>query len=290
MKTILVLTDFSINATYTAQYALELAQKTKANLLFCNVYTIPANERPDEPKAWPIAEAEESSIQDLSAMVYQLKDELDKEEDTQCFRPDIEQYNGEGSIADRIKDISNKYQVILVIISKHSTIHTSALFANNHARAIIESAGFPVLVIPYQVRFKPYKTIAFATAMNYSDIDVLQSLCGLAEHSKSKILITHIVSRNTENESTVKKFFSQIPMKINYPGIIYRVIKSNSVIDSLKQLMLNTEIDLLVMVHCKTTFLRRLFNSSIAQRLALYSGKPLLIFPCAQVRQVLPVF
>ena len=44
MKTILVLTDFSINADYTAHYALKFAQKIKANLLLCNIYATPVNE------------------------------------------------------------------------------------------------------------------------------------------------------------------------------------------------------------------------------------------------------
>jgi nucleotide-binding universal stress UspA family protein len=45
MKTILVLTDFSINADYAAHYALKLAQRIGANLLLCNMYKVPKDDR-----------------------------------------------------------------------------------------------------------------------------------------------------------------------------------------------------------------------------------------------------
>ncbi len=65
MKTILVLTDFSINANYVAQYALELAQKIEANLLVCNIYEVPAGEETTDRNSWPLRPCEENSVYDL---------------------------------------------------------------------------------------------------------------------------------------------------------------------------------------------------------------------------------
>ena len=66
MKTILVLTDFSISADYAADYALALAQSIEANLLLCNIFERPADENTPDRKAWPKQACEENSINDLS--------------------------------------------------------------------------------------------------------------------------------------------------------------------------------------------------------------------------------
>jgi len=293
MKTILVLTDFSINADYVAHYALELAQKIEANLLLCNIYEVPADEQNSDRKAWPMRACEENSINDLSELAMRLKAELDKEKGDTKFKPDIEQCSAEGLVGDKLNELAANHEVLLAVISMHSANNLTNFLGTNHAWSIIENAAFPVLVIPYQVRFKDYKLIAFASAVNYSDINVLESLSGLAKYSDSEIMLTHIADEGSNDrieESMLKQFFNQIPFKITYPKIIYHNIKSDNVTASLKWLTAHTDIDLLVLVHQRRSLFQKVFNRSVTQKLAEHPGKPLLIFPCSAVKETLTVF
>jgi len=287
MKTILVLTDFSINADYAALYALQLAQKIEANLLVCNIYKVPANEATIQRDSWPMRASEENSVSDLGAVVAKLKSKLDKEDD-KCFKPDIVQCSEEGLTGQNLKSIMAKHDVLLAVISAHSKNYTS-YFGKDHAWDIIDNATFPVLVIPYQVRFKPFKMIAFATVLNYTDINILESISGLAKYSDAKILTTH-VTVNKEENSSIKTFFNQIPFKITYPKILYHNIKGSDVVNSLKQLCAHIEIDLLVVVHRRRGFLQKLFSNSITRKITNLSTKPLLVFPCATVKETLTIF
>ena len=292
MKTILVLTDFSINADYVAHYALKLAQKIEANLLLCNVYEVPADEQNADRKAWPMRACEENSINDLSDLAMRLKTELDNEIDTK-FKPDIQQCSEEGLVGDKLNELAADHEVLLALISMHSANNLTNFLRTNNAWDIIENATFPVMVIPYQVRFKNYKLIAFATTISQTDKNILVSLSGLAKYSDSQILLTHVSNENSDDgkeESMIKQFFSQIPSKINYPKIIYHNIKSDNVTVSLKWLTAHTDIDLLVLVHQKRSLFQRVFNRSVTQKLAEYPGKPLLIFPCATVNETLTAF
>ena len=290
MKTILVLTDFSINAAYAARYALELAQQAEANLLLCNIYEHPSDELLADTQLWAIGNARKNSIADLGVLLSELKNTLDKDVNKNKFRPDIEQCSEEGLIENKLNDIAADREILMAVISMHSAGLLATLLSANHTSTIIDKANFPILLIPYQVRYQPYKTIAFATAMNYSDIGILQSLSGLAEYSKSDILIAHIDTNKAESEGSVKHFFNQIPSKINYPGILYRNIRNRNILNGLKSLMTNIDIDLLVLVHRRPTFFRKLFKQSIAQKLVSQAVKPLLIFPCASVIKAMPVF
>ncbi len=293
MKTIIVLTDFSINADYVAHYALELAQQIRANLLVCNVYAAGEGEEASQSRSWPLRASEENSIEDLGELAARLKSSLDLPGRVNSFRPDIAQCSEEGAVDGKLNELALKHDILLAVISTHSANNLSGDFRRNHTRAIIENAGIPVLVIPYQVRFKPFGTIAFASAMNYTDINILQSLTGLANYSGAELLVAHMASASSndqQEQNGLKQFFTQIPGKIDYPAIRYLNIKGKNVARSLRYLSADAAIDLLVLVHRRRSGLQQLFSGSITRKMLTRPYKPFLIFPCSTVKGTLTVF
>jgi len=292
MKTILVLTDFSINADYTAHYALKFAQKIKANLLLCNIYATPVNEVRKESKQWPLSSEEENSIEDLGEITARLKTIVDTGEKTD-FKPEIDQCSQEGFVKGSVKHIASSNDFIMAIISMHSTRSFTSFFSPNHAWEIIEQANFPVLVIPYQVKFKNYKTIAFATDMTVTDKYVLNSIVGLAKYSDADILISHVANNGLtvqDEETQLKQFFNKDSTKESSPAILYQAIKSSSVTTALKELAQDIAIDMLVLIKRPHSTLQKIFERNVIRRLANHPAKPLLIFPDTNVMERLPVF
>ncbi|WP_183578078.1 universal stress protein [Mucilaginibacter sp. X5P1] len=289
MKTVLVLTDFSINADYVAHYALGLAQNIRANLLLCNIYQSPEGEELSDRKLWHMRVCEENSINDLGELVARLKSQLDKGDMLNDFRPDISQCSEEGLIGEKLKELAARYEIVMAVISKHSANNVTNIWRRNHAWDIIENAGFPVLVIPYQVRYKAFKMIAFATAMGETDINVLESLSILAEHSNAEIMLAHVTDENSDGkneENKIKKFFDQV----TYPRKSYQNIKGNNVANSLKWLASHIDVDLLVLVHHKRGYFEKLLGRSISQKMANSPNKPLLIFPSVTIQETVAVF
>jgi len=292
MKTILVLTDFSINADYAAYYALKLAQHIEADLLLCNVYEVPQGERLMNPKAWPIGVCEQNSVDDLSELAERLQGEIDTSS-KDLFRPDVIQCSLAGAVEDRLNEIAAKHNVLMGIISKHSAGFLSTVISGNHTKSIIETAEFPVMVIPYQVKFRGFKKIAFATDLVYDGLDVLSDLHDITKYFDSEILITHVAadkSADIEKEQVTKYFFTAETAPSNYPKIYYRAIQNKSVVAGLDWLAEHADIDLTVVVHRKRTIFKKLFDESITQQLAVSSNKPLLIFPCNSVKKGLAAF
>lgn len=285
MKTILVLTDFSINADYMAHYALELAQKVQANLLVCNIYEVPAGEETTDRNLWPLRACEENSIYDLGELVARLKTTLDKQEAGKNFRPDIVQCSAEGMVGLKLKDIISRYDVLLAVISAHDSDTFTGYFGRDHAWDIIDNATVPVLVIPYQTKFKPFNRIAFATVMNDTDIKVVESLSGLAKYSDAEILITNVTGEKKADHN-IKQFFSQC----DHSKIFYRDIIGFNVVNCLKRLSGDTEIDLLAIVHRRRSFLQEIIGGSVTRKMADHPTKPLLIYPCSTVEETLTVY
>ncbi|MFD2873722.1 universal stress protein [Mucilaginibacter ximonensis] len=280
MKTILVLTDFSINAEYVAYYALHMAQHFQTNLLVCNVFEDDKNENGSINSSHPYSRAEEESIQDLGAVVAALKTSIDKQPRSNSFRPDISQCSEVGTVDKKLNELALKHDVLLAVISSHSANNLSGSFKRNHARAIVEKANMPILIVPYQVRFKPFGVIAFASGMNNGDIKILNSLTGLARFSDATVVVVHVSAEDQGNkdESALELFFTQNAGKTNYATTQYRHICGRNVADSLKELTVHIDVDLLALVHRRRSSLQQLFNG-VVRKMLNSPSKPLLISP-----------
>ncbi len=289
MKTILVLTDFSTNADYVAQYALRFAQEIGANILLCNIYQVPADDDEIDRTSWPMQPYEENSNNDLGAQVAQLKSRLDTEVSGDGFKPEVNQYSVEGRLSDTVNQLAASHDLLMAVISAHSADKISEYFDADHAWDVIDNAAIPVLVIPYQVRFKPFRIIGFGTIMNYTDMNILESLVGLASYSNAEIVVTNIAPEK-ELGNPVKQFFTQIPGKINYHRIVYQSMIGNNAADCLREFCAHGDVDLLAMVHQKDNFFEKLFGGSITRKMAKKPNKPILIFPGSTVKETLSVF
>jgi len=296
MKTILVLTDFSIRADHAAHYALKLAQKIKANVLLCNVFLIPSTTPMATQIAWPMENfemLEEGSVNDLTEITSRLNNTLDIETIGGKFRPNIDFCSKAGFVADTINEIASSHHVVMVVIGTHAKHGFGSFLSGDHAKDVIEKAQAPVLLVPDQAEFRGFRKFAFATDLTQTDIDVLHSLAGLAKHFEAEIMVTNIAAENENNdlsEPRVKIFLGLVSSKINYPNIYYRAVKGKNITNSLDWVTEHIDIDLLVMVHRKKGFFQGLFEGSITQKMAGHLTKPLLIFPCSEVKDAMPVF
>jgi len=297
MKTILVLTDFSIRADHAAHYAVKLAQKIKANVLLCNVFLIPSSSPMAAQVAWPMENfetLEQDSADDLNEIVSRLNNRLNIETlNSNEFKPKIDFCSKAGFVADTINEIASENHVVMVVIGTHVNHGLGSFLSGDHARDIIEKAHCPVLLVPDQVEFKGFKKFAFGTDLTQTDIDVLHSLSGLAKHFDAEIMVTHIANQSEEHnhaEPRVKIFLGLVSSKINYPNIYYRAVEGKTIDTSLDWLTAHVDFDLLVMVHRKKGFWNSLFKGSVTQKMADHLTKPLLVFPCSKIEDKLPVF
>lgn len=294
MKTILVLTDFTLKADHAAHYALKLAQKIQANILLCNVYPEPAAMPASTHTFWSGNENEtfeQDSLNDLAELANRLKKELVNHDDD--FKPGIEICSKAGPLAEAINYLVASRQILFAVIATHSAADFMAFLTGNHANEIIENANCPVLVLPYQQPFKGFNKIAFATDLAHKGTDVLHSLYHITKYFDSEVLITHVgmakLAKVTEDFIT-KRFLCQEIGVSHYPKIQYRSVQNKSITAGLQWLAENDDIDLLVLVHHKRNLIRKIFEPSVTKKLADRFAKPMLVFPSTYERGSVPIF
>lgn len=294
MKTILVLTDFTIKADHAAHYALKLAQKVKANILLCNIYPEPTAVPASTHTFWSNGDNEvfeQDSLNDLAALANRLKNLL-ANDNADEFKPAIELCSKAGPLTAAINYIVASRQVLFAVIATHSAIDYLTFLTGNHANEIIENANCPVLVIPYQLPFNGFQKIAFATDLAHNGTDVLHSLYHITKYFDSEVLITHVgmakLARVTEDYIT-KRFLCQEIGVSHYPKIKYRSVQNKSITAGLQWLAENDDIDLLVLVHHKRNLIQKIFEPSITKKLATRFAKPMLVFPSSYERGSIPI-
>jgi nucleotide-binding universal stress UspA family protein len=295
MRTILVLTDFTTKDDHAAHYALKLAQKIKANILLCNVYpkveaSIAAGNSDYVNEIYDTLE--EQSKSDLSELAGRLRKQLGTVADT-WFKPTIQQCSKGGALTTVINEIVDTRNILMAVISAHSNDDMFTFINVDHARQIIEHANCPVLVLPYQLPFKGFNKIAFASDLDHNNADVLNSLCGMGKYFDSEILVTHVgtvpLGQVTE-KYILKRLVNQDLNDTSNQKIQYRSIQNTSVAKGLDWLAEHTDIDLMVLVHRKRNAFQKLFEKSVTKTLADHLLKPMLVFPANHKSIGLPVF
>ncbi|MES2810342.1 MAG: universal stress protein [Bacteroidota bacterium] len=295
MKTILVLTDFTLKDDHAAHYALKLAQQLKANVLLCNVYPEMST---DMASGKPVFinemydNLETQSKNDLSELAGRLKKQLAKVTDT-WFKPEITQYSKGGSLTGAINELVAGRNILMAVIAMHSADDFFTFFNIDHASEIIEKANCPVLVLPYQLPFLGFNKIAFASDLDHHNMNILKSLYGLSKHFDAEILITHVgvtpLGRVSE-AYIIKQCLQDELTGTKPPKIQYRSIQNKNVVEGLDWLAEHTDIDLMVLVHRKRNIFQKLFKRSITKKLASHRIKPMLVFPGHHKNESLPLF
>lgn len=295
MKTILVLTDFTLKDDHAAHYALKLAQQIKANILLCNVYPemstdMASANRPFINEIYDNLETQ--SKNDLGELAGRLQQQLSNITDT-WFKPKISQCSKSGSLTGAINELVAERNILMAVIAMHSADDFFTFFNKDHTSQIIEEANCPVLVLPYQVPFQGFNKIAFASDLDHHNMNILKSLYSMSKHFDAEILIAHVGVAPLGKVSeayTIKQCLKDELTDDHTPKIQYRSIQNKNVVEGLNWLAEQTDIDLMVLVHRKRNVFQRLFERSVTKKLANHLTKPMLVFQSHHKNKSLPIF
>lgn len=284
MKSILVPTDFSECADNAAHYAVQLAKVLKADVTLCNAFLVPAEAPSAGRVVWPLEDYD--SIKDgINRKLYFASDRLTKQEKLDPEKnayPRIDYTGKAGSVPDVVKEIVNSEDVPLVVMGMSGAGALSRLFLGSNSRDMIESADFPLLLIPQETPNKRIRKIAFATDLNEHDLEIIYSLAGFARSFNAEILIAHITDEKydaPQHQKITDNFLSDVTCKANYDKIYYRHIKSMDVEHGLDWICDHSLSDMIVMSHGKHNIIDAFFGGSYTQKLARHVNIPLMVYP-----------
>ncbi|WP_448697559.1 universal stress protein [Mucilaginibacter sp. AW1-3] len=282
MKTILVLTDFSIRADHAATYATQLAAGIHANILLCAAIETPIAFTDGNGLSWPVPQQivlKKEYDNDLRELTGRLQKVVDNIESS--FKPVIKHISEFGPLADVAGKIISEHQIHLVIMGSHRSNLLSRLLLSNHTHSIIDSLNCPVLILPDVHRFARIRSIAYATDLTFSNGKVIRYLAGIAKWFDAEISVKHItaISQSPSQHELAERMFRSERATAEYPRVSFHTVKRDKVHEGLVEMIGYIDADILTLVHKRYDFFKGLFHTSISKQLADSTLIPVLILP-----------
>ncbi len=281
MKTIILLTDFSLQANNAAAYAYQFGQKIKANLHLFNAFGVAEKNAIASQIPWSpnFIDLEDESTRLLNALSLDLKLKY-KKNGIDDFNPEISLSNNFGSVADLVSEMVIQKAIGLVVMSGPKSGKVNRLIFGSDTHDLLDKVICPVLIIPDGLKFKPLKKITYATDLRSVDTAVVKSINTLAVIFEAAINIIH-VSSNTAKENKLNE--DVIAGGERCTKISYKDIKGKSIVKSLCDDNISENVDMMVLVHKKYHFPESIFHNSVSKQMANYSQIPLLVYPFTYV-------
>jgi nucleotide-binding universal stress UspA family protein len=283
MKKILIPTDFSDPSINAAKFALAVANVIDGQAILCHAFSVPVQAPMAAQVSLPVIDYDAVHQQTVEQLITMAK-KLEEEAATGWLadsRP-IKWVADGGPVIDVVNSLVDKEKANLLIMGMSGDGAVSQFFLGSCSREMISHAKIPVLLVPTAATFIGINKIAFATDLSDEDINVIQSLATFASQFNAEILVAHVSEGQGDDDkqrTKIADFLNDITRKVNYPRIYFRDIKQMDVDEGLDWLAEHGQIDMLVMVHHRSSLIDVLFNRSRTQKVARRIDIPLLVYP-----------
>jgi len=278
MKSILLLTDFSPNATAAAQAALELCRNMRLNLLLYNSY-MKHMELPSSMGAgWDVEEFSERyhySKVNMQTLTEGLEALVSGQPEGYC--PVIKSLISDDDIGMSVEELVRLHDIELIVMGAMISDDGSYVHEMN-INEVIDIAACPVLIIPAGLDIQKIAKVIFATDYRETDIAVLHFLTHLGRlmHYEIKVVHVHVKGEPKNNEKRLQ--FEQELATVKYTGLSYEKLASTNVSARLKHLCAK-ENGLLALVHHHTSLFAKVFEHSITKTETVRQQSPILVLP-----------
>ncbi|MFS4467877.1 universal stress protein [Maribacter sp. 2210JD10-5] len=275
MRTILIPTDFSDNAMHAIRYAINLFKCERAQFYFLHAY---ADEvyGPFKSNTKIDIDAEKKRIKK------ETKIKLDKLLEQITGVPPNPKHTYEcvdsfDSLVDSVNDFVNEINIDLVIMGTKGKTNDKKITFGSHTVQVFKYVQCPVLAIPHEAGFHQPKKILFPTdyMLPYKrrELKLLNGICG---EYKSEIYCLYISDfedlrhRQLDNQRFLKDHLPNAYLTFD------RVTTKNKK-EAIEEYIRLKNIDFLVMVNSRHSFLEDLLYRSTIDEIGLTTEIPFLV-------------
>jgi len=277
MKKLLVLTDFTPNASHAEVAALHLAVKLGYSILL--YHTLPYIPFIPSDSGGPYA-AETVGVL-FGASKERLMQEADKLREITVMTPvkavNIQEKSGEGNLGDVINELTADPEIEMVIMGGRSGGALEHIFSGSDTNAVISKARRPVLIIPAHVAWHIPRKVIFATDFGINDIKAVSYLQELSLRLQFTLHIVHMVHHG----EVLTEIGAEVAFReyLDEQQLQYTQVSAGNVHTGLRAYCDEQGAHLLAMAHHQHSFVSRLLGHSETMALIDDQTLAVLVFP-----------
>ncbi len=269
MKKFLVPIDFSDTSLNAAKYAVALSEKVAdVHITLYHVYSrisLPTLTSKDEGSRQMVSESELRAVQEKVAP----------------GNLNISCVVEEGSFVENISDYVMGHYIDMVIMGITGSSKITQVFMGTNTLNVIRHVNCPVMIIPPDAKFEGLNKVLFTS--DFKDVARTTPFITL-----KKILDTfrpHLDILNVDSEHYVeltedfKKEREAMEDKLESYNPEFSFLRSYDFLEGINQFVESKNIDAIITVPRKHSFLSQLFKTSHTKKLAYYSHVPIIAIP-----------
>jgi len=266
MKTVFILTDFSSAADNAAAFGFELASFTGADIVLFHAYTVPVS----IPESYIVIEPaaiRKAAEQQLLDLVRQLR--------KTDLQP-VEIIAAEGDFPEIAWKHALQYEsVVLVSGMKHKEGWMERV-AGTTILQLAKNLKSPLLVVPEEVKYKPFEEIVFAVDADISnETESLDILRKMAHRYHASINIVRML----KDKEPVPVMYAASHFINSCEKASFQFVTGDNASVAIETFCNARNASLLVLMPHHHGFLERLFAKSTTSSILFHSHLPLLLLP-----------
>ncbi len=251
---ILVATDFSPIAETAVGYACRLARDFQAPLTLLHAFVIPVTFSDTPMPVMPLDEGRTIAEERLQAIVADLHREFPEIE--------IERKVMFGDITDCLEEYMEIEKPWMVILGNSGTAE-QALWLGSNVLAVLKNLKNTVMAIPPEVSYRKPEKICFACDFkNIADHLQTEDLMQLASRTGAQLHVLNVDYQNKNYSTNTLPESPELHAMLAPLNPVYHFVEKENVEEGIQEFITANQMDWLVIVPHKYSFLESLFHKS----------------------------
>jgi nucleotide-binding universal stress UspA family protein len=268
MKTIIVATDFSPAALNASNYAAEMAQVIKADILLLHIYNLPVGYN-----GIPLTVNVEDIRKIADNNVNELKQQLIEKTGSRIY---VDAKIRLGTFLQELQAVCDSVRPYAVIMGSQGTTAAQRMLFGSHTVNAMKHLMWPVITVPVGASFKGIKKIGWACDFNAvlstTPVDEIKLLI---KDFKAEL---HVLNTGKKDELAPAIVQESQVLKEMIGGINphYHFITDERTDDSIMDYAENNYVDLLIVLPKRHGILEKLIHKSHTAEFVLHSHVPVM--------------
>lgn len=277
MNTILIATDFSVTAQHAATYVCKLSRQLNPKRII--LYYALGNINPDRifitdvlaPSAEIIAAEKEESMRELNLLMGVLRPLVSS-------KTTIQLISNDQSLIKGVNELISQENIDLVSIGISGKGNFNKNVIGSNTLKLMRECLAPLLVVPSKVNFKPIRKVMLA--WDHKDTKQtlpVSQLTFILQALLAKLFVVYIDNNSSQTAAEIVEESRDLHELLKTLNPEVHSPKQRSIADGLLHFVDDHEINLMVIVPKKASFLEEFFNQSSTRKIALRTEIPMLI-------------
>lgn len=270
MNLIVVPTDFSPLADNALKYGMDLAKAMGSSLMIVHIYQIPISYSEVPLITVSMEEIRKASEERLAELKHNI-------ETITTGKLVVYTESRLGDVGDEINKITKTLQPFAVVMGSRGVTGAGKFFLGSNSLSVINKTNTPVIVVPPGGRFSPYKKIGLTTDFKeVVDKTPIIPIRALVNFFNAELHVMHVDYKQRNFNPDVPEQTLNLDMLLSGMNPTYDFIEHKNVNEGINDFAEKNNIDLIVTLPQKHSFIESLFEKSLTRELLHLTHIPVM--------------